>query len=46
MQQVFPFEREAELELEGISAADFCDFWSSIAFSSGGKLEVRDAQVR
>ena len=31
--------------LEGISSADFCDFWSSLAFASGCKVELLDGEV-
>lgn len=32
--RVLPFDHQAEVSLEDISADDFCLFWSSLAFSS------------
>lgn len=36
--RVLPFDHQAEVALEGISADDFCLLWSSLAFSSGVRM--------
>lgn len=41
--KVLSFDREIEVYLDGISANEFCVFWSTLAFGSRVKIELKEA---
>lgn len=40
--KVLSFDREIEIYLDGISANEFCVFWSTLAFGSRVKIELKE----